>query len=528
MRVTSPWYDDVWTSGSRRTICWNSHVYGGTVDIHFSAGGGEWRVIASDLPNTGSYAWDVPGDVDSDTCGIAVSSHERDPMLGRIHCARFTIHPDSPQPQAYSAWSSLGGSATRSGLSEFQGPDYGCVKWKFETGGAAVASVTIGFDKRVHIACEDGQLYTLDSNGRSLWTRTMDSPALSSPTVGLDGSLFVGTEDGTLHAIDVSGKLRWTYRTGGVIYAAPAVASSGNVYVGSADGEVYALANNGSELWRFRTKGPGLRPKGAVFASPAIGVDGSVYVAGLYDPNLYALNPHDGSVKWVCKFKQPSDQFQLTGWPFASPVVAKDGTIYQVLLHDPHLYAIEPEHGTILWATDLTDPSSTAWPARAPSCNGDGWSEPALGPDGTIYVSTNDPCLRRRSERPHQMDRAAGRVGAFTLTVDKRGYIYAACEDGGIYVVRPDTSWRCRFSVGGSPTFPVLAADGILVVPDSTDYSLLITDVKNTVSAFRRIPWESVMKPHTFKSRCDIVIAVLCIVFLLTSLGASAASVARG
>ncbi|NIN69966.1 MAG: hypothetical protein GTO63_35850, partial [Anaerolineae bacterium] len=63
--VTSPWCDDVWVAGSLRNIHWRSYLYDGTIDLHFSAGDGTWRIIASGLPNTGSYAWYVPDDVDS-------------------------------------------------------------------------------------------------------------------------------------------------------------------------------------------------------------------------------------------------------------------------------------------------------------------------------------------------------------------------------------------------------------------------------------------------------------------------------
>ena len=178
----------------------------------------------------------------------------------------------------------------------------------------------------------------------------MDSAAVSTPTLGPDGSVFVGTERGTLYAIDINGKTRWTYRTGGPIYSSPVVAADGNVLVGSADGAVYALTRGGSELWRFQTKGPGIRPTGAIFASPTLGTDGAVYIAGLYDPNLYALDAADGSVKWVCRFTASG------GRPFVSPVVAKDGTIYQALLHDTHLYAIEPKAGGIVWSVDLAGP----------------------------------------------------------------------------------------------------------------------------------------------------------------------------
>ncbi|NIN69965.1 MAG: PQQ-binding-like beta-propeller repeat protein, partial [Anaerolineae bacterium] len=53
----------------------------------------------------------------------------------------------------------------RTGLSEAQGPALTGVRWRFETGGAVVTSVTAGFERRVHVACEDGKLHTLDANG---------------------------------------------------------------------------------------------------------------------------------------------------------------------------------------------------------------------------------------------------------------------------------------------------------------------------------------------------------------------------
>jgi outer membrane protein assembly factor BamB len=482
--VMSPWYNDVWASGSLRNILWESHLYDGTIDVHFSAGDGTWRTIASDLPNTGSYAWEVPADVDSDTCMIAISSHEREPTVLRIDCDRFTIHPDWFGPEVDSAWPSLGGNFRRTGLSESQGPDAGCVKWKFETGAAAVASVTVGFDRRVHVGCEDGKLHTLDANGRPLWTCTMASAALSSPTVGPDGSLFVGSERGTLYAIDINGKTRWTYRTGGAIYSSPAVASDGSVYLGSADGSVYALTQGGSELWRFQTKGRGVRPRGAIFASPTLGTDGTVYIAGLYDPNLYALDPGDGSVKWGCKFRQSSGQSQLADWPFVSPVVAENGTIYQALLHDTHLYAIEPAAGGIVWSVDLADPSSAGLDGQDVRLNGEVWSEPALGPDGTIYVSTGDPYLRAIDPNGTiKWMRLLGTAGGFTLTVDRRGLVYAASEDGHIYAVNSDGVETARFATGGAPVFPVVAADDLLIVADSKDYSLLVTNEQNTIWA---------------------------------------------
>ena len=49
-------------------------------------------------------------------------------------------------PSLKPVWQSLGGDFTRSGLSENNGPELGCVKWKFETDGAVSTSVTIDSD----------------------------------------------------------------------------------------------------------------------------------------------------------------------------------------------------------------------------------------------------------------------------------------------------------------------------------------------------------------------------------------------
>ena len=300
-----------------------------------------------------------------------------------------TIITDDPDSEVKPRWRSLGGDFRRTGLSENPGPEFGCVKWKFETEGPVSSSVTIGLDNKVHIACEDGNLYTLDFDGSLIWSFDANSPLLSSPSIGPDGTVYVGSKDGKLLAIGADGDLLWTYETEGMVYSSPAVSVDGNVYVCSQDGTLSTLDKDGGELWIFETASPGKVPTGAILASPAITADGTIYIGGLYDPNLYALNPIDGSLIWKCNFESQ-------GWHFASPVIAQDGTIYQTLLYDTNLYAIEPDNGSIIWSTDLADAQSGWFDADYADkyIDADGWSEPALGPDGTIYVSLDDPYLR--------------------------------------------------------------------------------------------------------------------------------------
>ena len=482
--VEKPRDGDVWTAGSIHEIRWRSYIYGATGDILFSKdSGSNWQTIKSSAANTGSYMWHLPDIVDSNQCLIKVAPSIPDTNVICVASGLFTIHPDSPNPVVQSQWESLGGDFKRTGLSENSGPQFGCVKWRFQTDAAVSTSITVGVDNTVHIACEDGQLYTLDANGALIWSYDTNSPLLSSPTIGPDGTVYVGGQNGKLYAIDIRGHLRWTHTTGGPIYSSAAVSADGKVYACSQDGIIYALAPDGSELWSFETNGPA-QLSGSIFASPAIAADGTVYIAALYDPNLYALEPNEGSLKWACKFDSE-------GWPFTSPVIAADGTIYQTLLYDTSLYAIEPNGGSIIWSTDLADPGS-GWfgPDYADEYgDADCWSEPALGPDGTIYVSFDDPYLRAVDPNGAiKWINQFGETGGFTLTVSSDGLIYAASDDGYLRVVNANGQEIARFQTEDWLNFPVVAADNMVIVSDAKDDSMLIADTNNTVWAIIQRP----------------------------------------
>ena len=92
-------------------------------------------------------------------------------------------------------WVSLGGDFQRSGLSEDLGPAPDGVAWTFDTGGALVGSVTVGAERQIHVACEDGKLYTLALDGALLWTLDVNTPLLSAPSIAPEGGLYVGSRD---------------------------------------------------------------------------------------------------------------------------------------------------------------------------------------------------------------------------------------------------------------------------------------------------------------------------------------------
>jgi outer membrane protein assembly factor BamB len=152
------------------------------------------------------------------------------------------------------------------------------------------------------------------------------------------------------------------------------------------------------------------------------------------------------------------------------------------LLYDTHLYAIDPETGSIIWSVDLADPARGFDLNYARDYGGaDGWAEPALGPDGTIYVSFDDPYLKAVNPNGNiKWVRRLRDMGGFTLTVGSNGKIYAACDDGNIYVLNHDGEEIARFQSQAWLNFPVIA-DNLLIVADSRDNSMLITYDNNKV-----------------------------------------------
>jgi hypothetical protein len=473
--VISPTAGDIWTAGSLHVVEWSS--YGaGTVDILLSVDeGSSWEMVENGVVDNGIYLWDISASIDSDGCIISVVPNPADANVVTVDSGVFSVWP-------YHGPASLPRRrGWRPDAGERYGPEHGCVKWKFETDGPVTAAVTVGREikktTKAYIACEDGRLYALDADtGTLVWSYDTNTPLFGSAAEGRDGSVYVGSEGGKLYAINKQGQLLWTHTTGGPIYSTPAVTPNGRIYVCSLDGVIYALARDGSELWSFETNGFAALD-GSVFVSPQEGSDGSVYIAGLYDPNLYALNREDGSLKWARNFEfiiDPCDPNSETkgGWPFAAPAVGADGTIYQTLLYDSNLYAIEGETGDIIWSVELADPCSGWFEANdlATLRYSDGWSSPVVGPDGTIYVSLDDAYLRAvNPDGGIEWVSKLGEMGGFTLTVGSDGLIYAASDDNNLYVVNSEGEEVATFEGEGWLSWPVIGADGTLYVSDANN-----------------------------------------------------------
>ena len=136
--VTAPTAGDVWTSGSTHQVEWSS--YGaGTVNILYSKdGGSNWLTIESGAPDTGSYTWDMAKKMHSEQSVVSVVPGTPDSNVVCVDSGIFTIQP-------YRGPVSLPrGRGRKPKAGERYGPEFGCVKWTFETDGPVTAAVTLG------------------------------------------------------------------------------------------------------------------------------------------------------------------------------------------------------------------------------------------------------------------------------------------------------------------------------------------------------------------------------------------------
>ena len=168
----------------------------------------------------------------------------------------------------------------------------------------------------------------------------------------------------------------------------PCIADDGTIYVISFDCNLHAVNPNGTMKWKTYL--------GQAGTSPTIGLDGPIY-CGYRD--LYAINPWNGSVKWV--YDVPGT---VEG---GTPCSSIDGTIYLGTWEGGYLIAVNPD-GTEQWRKSIggTD------------------SPPAIGADGTVYIGSGARCLYAFGKGPLSVEANGPYSGYAHSLIQFSGTIY--------------------------------------------------------------------------------------------------------
>ena len=234
----------------------------------------------------------------------------------------------------------------------------GTLKWIYDTPMSIESSPAIDENGIIYVGTVHAMpnyLFAIYSNNGTLkWKYGTGNHIYSSPAIANDGTIYFGDANNNIRALNSDGTLRWSYKTDHVVYSSPAIGKDSTVYCGSHDTHLYALyPNNGTLKWKYKT-GHWIR------VSPCIADDGTIYVVSL-DDYLHAVNP-DGTLKWKTNVGAGT-----------SPTIGQDGTIYAGY---SKLYALNPIDGSVKW---IFNPGSDRCIRGATPCN---------SVDGTIYFGT--------------------------------------------------------------------------------------------------------------------------------------------
>jgi outer membrane protein assembly factor BamB len=133
----------------------------------------------------------------------------------------------------------------------------GSIHWKMNTNEWVWSNPSVN-GSNIYVTDINGQVYSLDaSSGQNSWPSVIpDGPITGSPLLTTDG-VVVATESGSVYSLDHNGKALWSTALGGKIYTAPV--ASGNLVLVAPLGAQYLLyavnEKDGSMLpWHFDGK----------------------------------------------------------------------------------------------------------------------------------------------------------------------------------------------------------------------------------------------------------------------------------
>jgi len=405
--------------------------------------------------------------------------------------------PAASEQKNLPEWPQLGHDPAHSGRSEHNATkDSGVVKWKFRSDGTwhQLSIPAIGANGIIYVAGQESDepphthsshLYAISSEGKQLWALRiygrLSTENEASPAVGRDGTIYVtGVENinyglpkkGYVYAVSAKGDLLWQSEIEGAAVSAPTIGNDGIIYVGTHDpygnGHLYAIQHNGNIRWKVET--------GDISdSSPAIGADGTIYVGSfghidfpkgakpspqrlsraLYEGlkvefEVYAID-NTGKLKW---------KFKTTGGVEQAPTVGADGTVYVADIGDTeHIPASHDSPAENFYAIDRN--GKLKWKLTEYR----GFSAPAIGADGIIYLGFRDDSLTAYLDAMTPdgkvkwkfSDAESGRV-SWQPAVGAEGTIFLSGD--GLWAVNPNGTlkWKYEHEAGS----PVLGADGTI------------------------------------------------------------------
>lgn len=327
--------------------------------------------------------------------------------------------------------------------------------WDFGLDADIYGAPCVARDGTIYVGTSGGgNFYALNPDGTEKWRGNFGNVS-ASPALAADGDIYVVREPGQLMAISPSGSVRWTFARPTHGKHPVAVAKDGTIYVPSNGNSLLAINANNTLKWEF------LVERGFLASSaPVVGADGSVY-CGFYHSGrsigrLYAIYVN-GAEKWKYEVGQRVN----------TPAIDGSGTIvFGVPVNQ--VYAMNAD-GTKKWQ------SQANWGAFYTECYV--FSAPAIGADGTIFVSSNRRLVSLNpgngAEKWHH-DTGVLLVGFYDdhisgPAIDSNGIVYYGSSgifgSGNLYAINSSGALASpAYSIGQVSTQPVITPDGKVII----------------------------------------------------------------
>jgi outer membrane protein assembly factor BamB len=180
----------------------------------------------------------------------------------------------------------------------------------------------------------------------------------------------------------------------------------------------------------------------AIYGDIGVSEDASTVYVATFRGMLFALNAENGHMRWLVDMGEP-----MVGG------VAVDGDTIYVPLRGGEIVAMEADTGLGIWSTDV---------------GAEVWATPALGDDGTLYVSAMDGRARALDAGGNilwESERAGGGMAAKPVVAD--GVVYVGAFDNRMYALDAgDGSEIWRYSGRNWFWGSAVVSDGVVYAAD--------------------------------------------------------------
>ncbi len=299
------------------------------------------------------------------------------------------------------------------------------------------------------------QTYAVNlDNGSLLWaypTEPINGLNFYAAPVLADGGtqLIVGSYKNEIFSLNPkSGIKNWSYTVKSdnnttVRFIASPLATEERIYAPASDNSLYALDLNGSLEWSFETADP-------LWASPVYSENCDCVYQVSMDHHLYALDPDSGSLRW---------QSEDLGGPMVNPPALSDTGLIILSTFNNEVVALGEENHQVEWKFQTSN-----W----------AWASPLIDGD-QVYVSDISGTF-------YALDLATGDVlwqvepggGIFSTPLVEDDLIYFATDASSLVVLSREGVIQRNQPIEGKLYASPVAADGkLLLAPSESDYYLL-------------------------------------------------------